>query len=178
MSQLLTKTALLAALLFGAGCSGDDDAEPNRRFISFQMNGKVMLSEQRNMVAYSPGNTADTDPTNDNAQMLIQGYTYNKDAINIYIVGNGPELTPGVYNNAQPGNAFTLEKFSTMELLRADESTGDWNIIIYEVKDNLVIGEFQGTAVSMDQGTVHTITRGYFKLKYQTTALPPATPTP
>ncbi len=172
MPQTITKIALLAALIFSAGCSSDDKAEPNRRFISFQMDGKVMLSEQKNMVSNQLGNTSDTDPINDNASMLIQGYTAGKDAINIHIMGNGPAITPGVYTNNQPGNAFTMEKFVSMDLLLADETTGSFSVTIHQVKDDVVIGEFMGTAVSQDQGTIHVISRGYFKLKYQTTVAP------
>ena len=170
MSYSTTTLALLGALLFGAGCSSDKDVEPERRFISFQMNGKIMLSEQRNMVYYVPGNKSDTDPTNDKAQMLIQGYTYDKDAVLIHIMGDDVVIKPGVYTNNQPGNAFTIEKFPTMEFIRADETTGTWSVTIHQVKDNLVIGEFSGTAVSMDQGTIHQLTRGYFKLKCPTEA--------
>lgn len=167
MSLPVIKTALAGVLLFAAGCSSDKDVEPVRRFISFQMNGEVILSEQRNMVYYAPGNITDTDPSNDQAQMLIQGYTDKKDAIYIHILGDADQLKPGTYTSNLPGNAFNMEKFPSMEFLRADETSGNWSVHIHQVKDGLVIGEFAGTAISMDQGTIHPITAGYFKLKYQ-----------
>ncbi|WP_109699719.1 hypothetical protein [Chitinophaga deserti] len=167
MYQSASKLALFAALLFtAAGCSSDKDVQPERRFISFQMNGKIMLSEQRNKAAYRPGNLSDTDPTNDQANLLIMGFTYGKDVISIEITGAGEQLTPGVYTSDQPGNAFLLEKFSTIELIKADETTGSWSVTIHQVKDGLAIGEFTGVAVSQDMGTIHPITAGYFKLKY------------
>ncbi|WP_298716257.1 hypothetical protein [Chitinophaga sp.] len=158
--------ALLTVLLFSAGCSSETE-EPDRRFISFRMNDEIMLSEQTNLAYYSPGDITDTDPTNDKAQLLIQGATGTKDVVYIHVLAHDDKLVPGVYTNAQPGNAFTMERFPSKEFLKADETSGTWSVTVHRVTGDLVEGEFLGTAVSMDLGTIHTISHGYFKVKYR-----------
>lgn len=161
--------ATMAAITMLAACSGKDqsEVEPKRRFISFKMDGKVNLSEQSNRAYYTPGNTTDADPGNDRAQMLIAGYTYTRDVVNIQLSANGPELTPGIYSNTVPGNLMAMEMHPTFELLTADNTYGTLTVQVLSMKDSVISANFTGSMVSMDDGSIRVITDGYFKMKYQ-----------
>ncbi|WP_346317422.1 hypothetical protein [Chitinophaga sp. YIM B06452] len=162
--------AALAAMVMLAACQGKDqsEVEPKRRFISFKMDGKVALSEQSNRAYYLPGNTTDTDPSNDQATMLITGYTYTRDVINIRLTAPEAELKPGrTYTNGTPGNLFAMEMFPDFELLTADEDYGSLTVQVLSMKDSVISANFSGAMVSMDDGSMKIVTDGYFKMKYQ-----------
>ena len=161
--------AVMAACTVLAACKGKElsDVEPKRRFISFKMDGKVNLSEQSNRAYYTPGNTSDADTSNDRAEMLITGYTYTRDVINIKLTGPGPQLTPGLYTNSLPGNLIAMEMQPTFELLTADELYGSLIVQVLDMKDSVISANFSGAMVSMDDGSMRIITDGYFKMKYQ-----------
>lgn len=162
--------AALAVMVMLAACQGKEqsEVEPKRRFISFKMDGKVALSEQSNRAYYMPGNTTDADPTNDHATMLITGYTYNRDVVNIRLSSPEAELKPGrTYTNNTPGNLFAMEMFPDFELLTADEDYGSLTVQVLDMKDSVISASFSGAMVSMDDGSIRIISDGYFKMKYQ-----------
>ncbi|RPD38793.1 hypothetical protein EG028_24125 [Chitinophaga barathri] len=159
----------MTAITMLAACKGKDleEVEPKRRFISFKMDGKVALSEQSNRAYYTPGNITDADPDNDQAQILITGYTYTRDVINIRLAAPGPTLAPGLYTNSIPGNLIAMEMHPDFELLTADEDYGNLAVQVLDMKDSVISASFSGALVSMDDGSVRIITDGYFKMKYQ-----------
>lgn len=156
-----------AVLLLLAACESNEDVTPTRKFISFKMDNKVVLSEQSHRAYYSPGNLTDTDPSNDLAELVISGYSYEKDVINIRVTSASADITPGVYRNTAPGTGMVMEMSSTLELITADDQFGDFTIIIHELKDSLVTGQFNGTLVSEDDGSLKTVKDGYFKVVYR-----------
>ena len=167
MPKKLTLLAVAAFALLLAACKDDTDVTPQRKFISFKMDNKVMLSEQIHRAFYSPGDLTDADPTNDHSEMLITGYSYNRDVINLRITSPLPEITPGIYTNAEFGTEMIMEMNPSLELVGADYNFGDLAIKIHSMKDSTVVGEFYGTLVSMNDGSLKTISDGYFKVIYR-----------
>ncbi|MBO9152491.1 hypothetical protein ACFOTA_09765 [Chitinophaga sp. GCM10012297] len=161
--------AIVAAITMLAACTGKEqsEVEPKRRFISFKMDGKVNLSEQSNRAYYTPGNTTDADPGNDQALMLITGYTYNRDVVNIRLSGTGPELKPGIYSNTIPGTLMAMEMYPSFELLTADKDYGTLTVQVLGMQDSVISASFSGSMVSLDDGSIRVISDGYFKMKYQ-----------
>lgn len=167
MPKKLTLLAAAAFALLLAACKDDTDVTPQRKFISFKMDNKVVLSEQIHRAMHFPGDLTDADPSNDHSEMLITGYSYNRDVINLRITSPLPQITPGVYTNSTFGNQMIMEMNPSLELVGADDVFGDLTITIREVKDSVVVGQFNGTLVSMDDGSLKTITDGYFKVIYR-----------
>ncbi|MRG47733.1 hypothetical protein GFS24_21600 [Chitinophaga sp. SYP-B3965] len=167
MPTKLTLLGIAAFALLLTACKDDTDVAPQRKFISFKMDNAVVLSEQVHRVFYSPGNLSDADPDNDHSEMLITGYTYNRDAINIRITSPYPTLTPGVYTNATYGTEMIMEMNPSLELIGADYNFGNLSVTIHEMKDSTVVGQFSGTLVSMNDGSLKQVTDGYFKLIYR-----------
>lgn len=167
MPKKLTLLGIAAFALLLAACKDDTDVTPQRKFISFKMDNAVVLSEQVHRAFYSPGDLTDADPDNDHSEMLITGYTYNRDAINIRITSPLPQLTPGVYTNATYGTEMIMEMNPSLELIGADYNFGDLTITIHDMKDSTVVGQFNGTLVSMADGSLKTVTDGYFKVIYR-----------
>lgn len=163
----LSLAGAAAFLLLLAACKSDEDVAPRRKFISFKMDNQVVLSEQTHMTYYSPGNLTDTDPDNDQAELLISGYSYKKDVINIRVTAPAQHIVPGVYRNTTPGTSMLMELNSSFELIAADEQFGDLTVVIREMKDSVVVGQFSGTLVSLDDGSLKTIKDGYFKVVYR-----------
>lgn len=167
MPKKLILLGVAAFALLLAACKDDTDVTPQRKFISFKMDNKVMLSEQVHRAFYSPGDLTDADPGNDHSEMLITGYSYNRDVINIRITSMDPEIRPGVYTNVAPGTEMIMEMNPSLELIGADYNFGDLKVTVHQLKDSVVTGEFSGTLVSMDDGSLKTITDGYFKVIYR-----------
>lgn len=164
------KLSLLGVAVFAlllAACKDNKDVQPQRKFISFKMDSAVVLSEQVNRALYSPGDLTDADPSNDHSEMLITGYSYKRDVINIRITSPNPQITPGVYHNTTFGTEMIMEMNPTLELIGADQNFGDLTITIHQLKDSVVVGEFSGTLVSMDDGSLKQINDGYFKVIYR-----------
>lgn len=167
MPKKLTLLVVAAFALFLAACKDDTDVTPQRRFISFKMDNKVVLSEQIHRAFYSPGDLTDADPGNDHSEMLITGYSYERDVINIRITSLSPQITPGVYRNTSPGTEMIMEMNPSLELVGADYNYGDLTVTVHQLQDSVVVGEFSGTLVSMDDGSLKTIKDGYFKVIYR-----------
>lgn len=167
MPKKLTLLGAAALLSLLAACKSDEDVAPRRKFISFKMDDKVVLSEQIHRAYYSPGTLTDADPSNDHAELLITGYSYQKDIINIRVTSPLPAITPGVYQNTTAGTAMLMEMNPSLELITADDQFGDLTVTIHELKDSLVIGQFSGTLVSLDDGSLKTVKDGYFKVVYR-----------
>lgn len=159
--------ALLGSFTLLAACSGGDAVEPQRKFISLKLDGAVLLSEQRNAAYYQPGNTTDADPDNDDSRLMLTGFSYGKDIINIGVYSPGPEITPGVYSNMLGGTKMELEMDATGDVLVANENAGMVTIVIHQVQDSVAIGQFSGNLVSLMDGSIQTVKDGYFKLIYK-----------
>lgn len=167
MPKKLTLLAVAAFALLLAACKDDTDVKPARKFISFKMDNAVVLSEQTHQALYFSGDLTDADPSNDYSEMLIAGYSYNRDAIGIRITSELPQLTPGVYNNATSGTEMVMEMNPSLELISADYNFGDLTVTIHDMKDSVVTGQFSGTLVSMTDGSLKTITDGAFRMVYR-----------
>ncbi|QEH40530.1 hypothetical protein [Chitinophaga sp. XS-30] len=167
MPKTLPITGVIASLLLLAACKSDEDVAPRRKFISFKMDDAVVLSEQTHRAYYAPGILTDTDPDNDHAELLITGYSYQKDVINIRVTTPLPAITPGVYRNTTPGTAMLMEMNPSFELITADDQFGELTVTIHELKDSVVVGQFNGTLVSLDDGSLKQIRDGYFKVVYR-----------
>ncbi|MGX5818539.1 hypothetical protein ACWKWU_10105 [Chitinophaga lutea] len=164
MPRKLSLIALAFCLVLAA-CSDNADVQPERRFISMKLDGKVMLSEQRSAALYLPGDLTDSDPDNDRAEMLVSGYSYARDAINIHLLSDGPTLTPGVYTGVNV--AMAMEMNADLDWIEANEGVGDLVVKIHQVQDSVVIGEFSGNLVSIFDGSVKSVRDGYFKMIYR-----------
>ncbi|WP_157986443.1 hypothetical protein [Chitinophaga alhagiae] len=156
----------LCGLMLLTACS-DDAVEPKRKFISFKLDNGVLLSEQRNSAYYMPGDLTDADPANDYSQLLVAGYSYGQDVINIRVFSEQPQITPGVYSNMMGGTAMFLEEKATGDRLVADDNYGNITVVIHQVYDSLAIGEFSGNLVNMTDGSIKAVNDGYFKMIYK-----------
>lgn len=159
--------AVICGITLLAACSSDEDVMPKRKFISFKMDTAVVLSEQSNSAFYSPGNTTDADPSNDHAELLITGYSYGKDVINIRVTTPDSIVTPGTYTNTYPGTSMTMEMSNTLDIITADELYGNLTVTVHQVQDSLAIGQFSGTLVNTTDGSLKTIRDGYFRVIYK-----------
>ncbi len=167
MYKRLSLSAIAATMLLMAACKNNEDVTPRRKFISFKLDDKVVLSEQSHSALYAPGDPADPNPQNHHAEMLITGYSYNKDVINIHITSPTTEITPGVYRNASTGNGFAMQMNLSREVITANDLFGDLTVTVHSMKDSVITGSFNGTLVSMDDGSLKTVKDGYFRMIYR-----------
>lgn len=159
--------ALISGIVLLTACSDGSDVEPKRKFISFKLDSSVMLSEQRSKAYYAPGDATDTDPDNDYSQLMLAGYSYKKDVINIRVFSEESQITPGVYSNTLGGTAMFVDVVETGDKLIADESYGNITVIIHQMHDSIAVGQFSGNLVSMNDGSIKAVKDGYFKLVYK-----------
>lgn len=158
---IATGTILLAA------CTKETAEEPQRKFMSFKLDGQVILSEQDHRAYYMPGILDDANPDNDESQMFMIGASYTQDAITLSITNENGAITPGVYHSSVPGNSMSFTLNPSQEELVANNIFGDLTVTILSMSsDSVLIGQFSGTLVSQDNGNIKTVKDGYFKVKY------------
>lgn len=167
MPGKLSLMAVICSTMLLAACSTNPEVEPKRKFISFKLDDKVMLSEQRHSAYYTPGDLTDSDPANDYSELLVAGYSYDQDVVNLRVISDEPQIRAGVYTNALGGTAMIMEMKGTQELMVADEAYGNIVVIIHQIQDSVAIGQFSGNLVSLNDGSIKTVKDGYFKVIYK-----------
>lgn len=133
--------ALSCTIALFAGCK-KEEAGPPRKFISFRLDEKIVLSEKPRALLI-PANLTDNDPTNDHTSLVLSGYSYKGELITFTLRTDAPMFLPGVYSSSTVGNSMSIElNDAGLTTLASDDEKGLLTVRVSEIKDSTIQASF------------------------------------
>ncbi|ASZ09883.1 hypothetical protein KTO58_26520 [Chitinophaga pendula] len=161
MRNLLIALSCTVTLL--AGCKKEEDGPP-RKFISFRLDEKIVLSEKPRALLV-PANLTDNDPTNDHTSLVLSGYSYKGELITFTLHTDAPMFVPGVYSSTTAGNTMSVELNDTgLTTLVSDDEKGSLTVRILELKDSTIQASFDAVLEDLYEETPpRSVYNGFFR---------------
>jgi hypothetical protein len=164
--RIFLSALLCTCILFNTACQ-EEKVGPPRNFISFQLDNKVVLSENPQGLLTAP-NLTDNNPDNDYPTLLITGISYQGEMISFTLVSPTNIITPGLYESTKEGNGMTISAEGGVAVLGADNKTGMFSLTITSVTGNVIEGNFSGIIDNLYGGnTPKVLSKGSFRAIYK-----------
>ncbi|SFD25073.1 hypothetical protein SAMN05518672_1011269 [Chitinophaga sp. CF118] len=134
----------IVLVCFASSCS--KEADPSRKFVSFQLDSLVVLSENPTAIL-TAANLTDTDPDNDYPSLKITGTGNHNETITFTLISETDSLRTGSYPSTQRGNGMAISYTESNSTLLADNTNGSLTFDIGDVQDSTIECYFVGSLV-------------------------------
>lgn len=136
----------LAGLVLLLSACSKNDQEPLRKFISFQVEGEPILSENPTVLYTSP-NLTDTDPANDYPTLTFTAIGNHQENITIRVVAPDTFRIGSSYSVSQEGTGMVITFPTIPQQLEADTKGGAFTFTLTKARDSLIEGSFSGKLI-------------------------------
>jgi len=142
-------------------CKKDDEVQ--RKFISFKLEGQVILAENP-IATFRPANLTDDDPNNDFPTITIKGKGNRDEDLTFTLISETAPFKTGTYLSTQRGNTMSVYYNDSSYALVADDTQGYLSFELNSAKDSLFEARFTGLlADSTGTIAIKPVTDGFVR---------------